>query len=89
MTKEKKSVSAAELMAQLQRDPKYQEREQEKERARLARIAANREAAAPILQELVAAGFAVSTPTCTTSSSTIPPRSRSQSRGCLKCRTST
>ena len=61
MSKEKKSVSAAELMAQLQRDPKYQEREQEKERARLARIAVNREAAAPIVQELVAAGFAVNT----------------------------
>jgi len=61
MTKEKKNVSAAELMAKLQRDPKYQAREQEKEHARLARIAINKEAAAPIVQELVAAGFPVNT----------------------------
>jgi hypothetical protein len=61
MTKEKKSVSAAELVAQLQRDPTYQAREQEKEHARLARIAVNREAAAPVVQALVAAGFPVNT----------------------------
>jgi hypothetical protein len=53
--------TAAELMAELKRDPKYQAREQEKEQARQARIAVNREAAAPIVKELVAAGFPVNT----------------------------
>ena len=61
MSKQKKNVSAAELMAQLQCDPKYQAREQAKEQGRLARIAVNRDAATPIVQELVAAGFAVNT----------------------------
>ncbi len=61
MTKEKKSMSAAELMARLQHDPKYQARTQEKEQARLVRIAVNKEAAAPIVKELVAAGFPVTT----------------------------
>jgi HEAT repeats len=61
MSKEKKSVSAAEMMAQLQRDPKYLAREREKEEARQARIAVNRQAAAPVVRELIAAGFPVNT----------------------------
>jgi hypothetical protein len=61
MTKEKKELSAVELMAQLQRDPAYQAREQKKEQARRARIAVNMEAAAPIVRELVGAGFPVLT----------------------------
>jgi len=59
MSKNKESVSAAELIAQLQRDPKYKAREHEKEHARQARIAVNKEAAVPIVKELVAAGFPV------------------------------
>lgn len=51
--------TAADLMARLKRDPKYQAREQEKEHARQARIAVTREAGAPVVKELVAAGFSV------------------------------
>jgi hypothetical protein len=60
-TKEKKTVTAAELMARLQRDPEYRAREEEKEQARRARIAVNREAAGLIVQELATAGFTVNT----------------------------
>ena len=52
-------MSAAELAAQLQRDPEYQAREKEKERTRLARAAATHGDAARVIQELVAAGFPV------------------------------
>ncbi len=48
-------------MAQLKSDPKYRAREQEKENTRQIKIAANKEAAALLVQELVAAGFPVST----------------------------
>jgi hypothetical protein len=61
MTKEKKSVSAAELLARLERDPKHEARAREREQVRLAKIAVNEKAAAPIVQELVAAGFDVNT----------------------------
>ncbi|HEY1960216.1 MAG TPA: HEAT repeat domain-containing protein [Polyangiaceae bacterium] len=47
-------------MAQLHRDPKYNEREVEKEKAREARIARNRAEAAPLVDALGAAGFRVS-----------------------------
>ena len=55
----KPMTTAAELMAELQRDPAFHARAQEKERAHQARVAVNREAAAPVVEELVAAGFRV------------------------------
>jgi HEAT repeat protein len=47
------------LMAELEGDPEYQARVAAKEQERLARVAKNREDAAPIVAELVKAGFAV------------------------------
>lgn len=61
MSKPKKSISAAELVAQLQRDPQYQAQQSAKAQSRQCRIAANREAAAPLVQQLLAAGFSVDT----------------------------
>lgn len=51
--------SADELMTELERDPEYQARIAAKERVRLARVAQNREDAAPVIADLRRAGFEV------------------------------
>jgi HEAT repeats len=61
MSNDKKNVSAADLMARLERDPQYQGRQRAEEQARQARIAINSAAAAPVVQELVTAGFSITT----------------------------
>lgn len=51
--------SAAELMAELQQDPAFMAREQERKHAQGRNVAEYREAAADLLKELAAAGFVV------------------------------
>jgi hypothetical protein len=58
----RKGIIAGELIAQREKDPVYQSYFQEREKRRLAEVAANRKELAPLLTELAAAGFVVSHP---------------------------
>ena len=52
-------ITAAELMAELEADPKWVAEKEKRERERRERVAAWRTAEAPLTQELNGAGFCV------------------------------